>query len=124
MPIDIRALRYCEAVARHGSFTKAAKELRIAQPGLSMAVKKLEAELGVTLFARQAKKIVPSPETNLLLKRAERIFEEINLARQELQAAAELRIGEVRLGMPPMYGGHFFPPVIAEFHAAFPSVVI
>jgi LysR family cyn operon transcriptional activator len=120
MTIDVRDLRYCEAVARHGSFTKAAKELRIAQPSLSVAIKKLEDEL----FTRQAKAIVPSPEARLLLRRAERIFEEFSLARQELQAAAELRIGEVRLGMPPMYGQHFFPPVIAAFHEAFPSVVI
>lgn len=124
MPIDIRVLRYCEAVARHASFTKAAKELRIAQPALSMAIKKLEEELGVTLFHRLTRKVVPSPETRLLLRRAERIFEEINLVRQELQAAADLRVGEVRIGMPPMFGQHFVPPVIAEFHAAFPSVII
>ena len=124
MIIDIRVLRYCEAVARHGGFTRAAKELRIAQPALSVAIKKLESELGVTLFTRQAGKVIPSPEARLLLKRAERIFEELSLARQELSAAAELRVGEVRVGMPPMYGEYFFPPVIAEFHAAFPSVVI
>ena len=124
MTIDIRALRYCEAVARHGSFTRAARELRIPQPALSIAIRKLEDELGVVLFTREARRIVPSPEARLLLKHAERIFEEIGLARQELQAATELRIGEVRLGMPPMYGRHFFPPIIAEFHAAFPSVVI
>jgi LysR family cyn operon transcriptional activator len=127
MPIDIRVLRYCEAVARHASFTKAAKELRIAQPALSMAIKKLEDELGVSLFqrlTRQSRKVVPSPETRLLLRRAERIFEEINLVRQELQAAADLRVGEVRIGMPPMYGQHFVPPIIAEFNAAFPSVII
>ena len=124
MPIDVKILRYCEAVARHGSFTEAAKELRIAQPALSMAIRKLEGELGVTLFTRQARKIVPGPETHLLLKRAERIFEELALAKQELSAAAELRVGEVKIGMPPMYGGQFFPSVIAEFHRAFPSVVI
>jgi LysR family cyn operon transcriptional activator len=124
MPIDVRALRYCEAVARHGSFTKAARELRIAQPALSVAIKKLEEELGILLFTRQAKKIVPSPEAHLLLRRAARIFEEIALARQELQAAAELRVGEVKIGMPPMYGQLFFPRIIAEFNSAFPSVVI
>ena len=48
-------LRYCEAIARDGSFTKAAEELRIAQPALSIAIKKLETELGVVLFARKAR---------------------------------------------------------------------
>src|SRR3954452_3977940 len=102
MPIDVKILRYCEAVARHGSFTEAAKELRIAQPALSMAIRKLEGELGVTLFTRQARKIVPGPETHLLLKRAERIFEELALAQQEAFAAGELAVGEVKNRNAPM----------------------
>src|SRR4051812_39062367 len=120
MTIDVRVLRYCEAVARHGSFTEAAKELGVAQPALSIAIKKLEGELGVTLFTRQARKIIPNPEARLLLRRAERIFQELDLAKQELSAAAELRVGELKIGMPPMYGEAFFPRVIAEFHSAFP----
>ena len=124
MAIDLKALRYCEAVARHGSFTKAAKDLRIAQPALSIAIKKLETELGVVLFARQARHVVASPEAELLLRRAARIFDEVALARDEIQAAAELKIGEVKIGFPPMYGEIFLPKIFAEFHKEFPSVVI
>ena len=124
MAIDVRILRYCEAIARHGSFTKAARELRIAQPALSIAIKKLEDELGILLFTREARKVIASPEALLLLKRADRIFDELKLARHELQAAAELRVGEVKIGMPPMYGQVYFPRVIAAFHAAFPAIVI
>ena len=54
MAIDLKALRYCEAVARHGSFTKAAEDLRIAQPALSIAIKKLETELGVVQTLHKA----------------------------------------------------------------------
>jgi LysR family cyn operon transcriptional activator len=68
--MDLRSLRYCEAVARLGSFTKASSELRIAQPALSVAIKKLEEELGVTLFLRHARQVVATPEADLLLKRA------------------------------------------------------
>ena len=124
MPIDVRILRYCEAIARHGSFTKAARELRIAQPALSVAIKRLEEELGILLFTREARKVVASPEALLLLRRADRIFDELKLAHHELQAAAELRVGEVKIGMPPMYGQVYFPRLIAQFHAAFPAVVI
>ena len=122
--MDLKVLRYCEAVARHGSFTKAAEELRIAQPALSIAIKKLETELGVVLFARKARRVVASPEAELLLKRAARIFEEVTLAREEIQAASELKIGEVKVGFPPMYGQIFFPRIFAEFHRQFPSVVL
>jgi LysR family transcriptional regulator, cyn operon transcriptional activator len=124
LAIDVRILRYCEAIARLESFTKAAKELGVAQPALSIAVKKLEAELGVTLFERQARQVIATPEARLLLKRAARVFEELQLARQELQAAADLRIGELKVGMPPMYGLVYFPKIIAEFHSSFPSVTI
>jgi LysR family transcriptional regulator, cyn operon transcriptional activator len=122
--IDLKVLRYCEAVARHGSFTKAAEELRIAQPALSIAIKKLETELGVILFARKARHVVASPEAELLLQRAARIFDEVTLAREEIQAASELKIGEVKIGFPPMYGQVFFPRIFAEFHKQFPSVVL
>ena len=124
MSIDLKVLRYCEAVARHGSFTKAAEELRIAQPALSIAIKKLETELGVVLFARQARHVVASPEAELLLRRAARIFDEVTLAREEIQAAAELKVGEIKIGFPPMYGSVYFPKLFAEFHKAFPSVII
>ena len=124
MAIDLKALRYCEAVARRGSFTKAAEELRIAQPALSIAVRKLEAELGVVLFARQARNVVATPEAELLLRRAARIFDEVTLAKEEIQAAAELKVGEIKIGFPPMYGQVYFPTIFAEFHKQFPSVVI
>ena len=124
MAIDLKVLRYCEAVARHGSFTKAAEELRIAQPALSIAIKKLETELGVVLFARKARHVVASPEAELLLQRAVRIFDEVTLAREEIQAASELKIGEVKVGFPPMYGQIYFPKIFKEFHEQFPSVVI
>ena len=87
-------------------------------------IKKLEDELGILLFTREARKVVASPEALLLLRRADRIFDELKLARHELQAAAELRVGEVKIGMPPMYGQVYFPRLIAQFHAAFPAVVI
>jgi DNA-binding transcriptional LysR family regulator len=122
--IDLKILRYCEAVARHGSFTKAAEELRIAQPALSIAIKKLETELGVILFARKARHVVASPEAELLLQRANRIFDEVTLAREEIQAAAELKIGELKIGFPPMYGQIYFPDIFAAFHKQYPAVTI
>ena len=124
MAIDLKALRYCAAVARCGSFTKAAEELRIAQPALSIAIKKLESELGVVLFARQARHVVTTPEAELLLRRATRIFDEVSLAREEIQAAAELKVGEVKIGFPPMYGKVYFPKIFAEFNKEFPAVTI
>ena len=54
--MDFRSLGYFETVARLGSFTRAAAELHVAQPALSVAIKKLEGELGVPVFARQSRR--------------------------------------------------------------------
>ena len=120
--MDVRALRYSLAIARFGSFTRAAESLHVAQPALSVAIKKLEAELGVTLFVRKAHRVEPTAEGRILLARAERIFNEMDSAVHEISDAVELRSGVVRLGMPPMFGLEYFPSLIAQFHAAYPKI--
>ena len=120
--MDVRALRYSLAIARFGSFTRAAESLHVAQPALSVAIKKLEAELGVTLFVRKAHRVEPTIEGRILLARAERIFNEMDSAVHEIADAIELRTGVIRLGMPPMFGLEYFPGVIAQFHAAYPKI--
>jgi len=120
--MDVRALRYSLAIARFGSFTRAAESLHVAQPALSVAIKKLEVELGVTLFVRKAHRVEPTVEGRILLARAERIFNEMDSAVHEIADAIELRSGVIRLGMPPMFGLEYFPSVIAQFHAAYPKI--
>ena len=122
--MDVRALRYSLAIARFGSFTKAAESLHVAQPALSVAIRKLEGELGVTLFVRKAHRVEPTVEGKILLSRAERIFSEIDSAINEIADTVELRTGHVRLGMPPMFGLEYFPSVIAQFHAAYPRIAM
>src|SRR5258706_5459967 len=123
--MDLRTLRYCEAIARLGSMTRASEVQIIARPALSVAVKKLENELGVTLFTRQPNRgITPTPEGRMLLKRAERLFQEVDSARRELADANELRTGEVKIGMPPMYGLRIFPPLMAAFHQKYPEITM
>src|SRR5262245_26292445 len=107
--MDIRSLRHCMAIARLGSFTKAAEQLHVAQPALSVSVKKLEEELNVSLFVRSARKVVPTVEGAILLKRAERIFAELDSAKREIEDSVDLRAGVVNIGMPPMFGQQYFP---------------
>jgi DNA-binding transcriptional LysR family regulator len=123
--MDIRVLRYCEAVARLGNITRAAAELHVAQPALSVAIKKLEDELGVTLFTRTRNRPVTlTPEGELLMRRARRLIQELESARLEMADAVGLRTGEVRVGMPPMYGIEYFPSLMKSFHAAYPGISV
>jgi DNA-binding transcriptional LysR family regulator len=123
--MDLRTLRFCEATARLGSITRAAEELHVAQPAISVAIKKLEEELGVLLFARSRnRRVALTAEGAILLRRAQRVFDELDSAQRELADAAGLRAGEVTLGLPPMYGLECFPPLMAAFHAAHPGIVV
>ena len=73
--MDIKQISYFLAVAREKSFSKAAENLTVSQPTLSVAVKKLEEELGVKLFRRGQYRVVLTDEGMLLRRRAQEILE-------------------------------------------------
>jgi DNA-binding transcriptional LysR family regulator len=120
--MDLRVLRFAEAIGRLGSFTRAAEEISIAQPALSNAIAKLESELGVQLFFRMPRGAVPTPGGKLLLARAARIFEEVDSLRRELSDVSDLRAGHVTVGFPPMYGLHYFPELAMAFRKRYPGI--
>jgi DNA-binding transcriptional LysR family regulator len=122
--MDLKTLRYVEAIAQHGSFTKAAGALHVVQPVLSVAIKRLEQDLGVTLFSRESRRVMPTAEGRLLLAHASRIFQELDSLKRELRDTSELLAGDITVGLPPMFGMTFFPPTIAAFNAAYPGVTI
>jgi LysR family cyn operon transcriptional activator len=122
--MDLRVLRYVEAIGRLGSFTRAAEELHVAQPALSTAIAKLEREVGVPLFFRYPRGVAATPEGQILLARAARVFEEVDSARQEMRDASELRTGKIKVGFPPMYGLHYFPKLIMDFRTLHPGIAI
>ncbi|MFT3955814.1 MAG: LysR family transcriptional regulator [Piscinibacter sp.] len=122
--MDLRVLQFAEAIGRLGSFTRAAEEICIAQPALSTAIAKLEQELGVQLFFRMPRGATPTPEGQLLLARAARIFEEVDSLRRELSDVSELRSGHVTVGFPPMYGLHYFPELAMTFRERYPGIEI
>jgi len=120
--MDLRVLHFCEVIGRLGSFTRAAEEIHIAQPALSIAIAKLEEELGVTLFFRQPRGVTPTQEGHTLLVRAARIFEEVDSMRREIRDVADLRTGSVTVGFPPMYGLHYFPKLIMAYRNLYPGI--
>lgn len=72
--METRHLRHFVAVAQQGSFTQAAQLLHIAQPALSISIKKFEQQLGVTLLKRDERKVSLTHEGEVLLEHALRIF--------------------------------------------------
>lgn len=95
--MDLRQITYVEAVARNANFTRAAAELHVAQPALSVAVRRLEAELGVRLFERTSRRVSLTSAGTAFLERAARVSREVDALADEMREYAGGARGRLRL---------------------------
>jgi len=100
--MEIRHLRYFVAVAETLSFTVAARQLGMAQPPLSVQIKRLEEEIGARLFDRSNRKTTLTPAGRHLLKRAREIIQLSEQARTEIEDATAGRTGTLEIGVTPL----------------------
>lgn len=124
---DIRAvlaprLAYFEAVARHEHVTRAAHELGVPQSTLSRAMVRLEADLGVALFARKGRTVSLTPAGRTFLTSAERALAEVEKAADAVRADADLTTGRVSFGFLHTMGSETVPALIRGFRADHPKV--
>src|SRR5262249_11036438 len=99
--VDLDQLREFAAIAESGSFSKAARRLRIAQPPLSRHIRRLEQELGVKLFVRTATGVEITPEGSLLLAQARVVLDDTS-ALLELASRTKLGLAStIRVAMAP-----------------------
>jgi LysR family nitrogen assimilation transcriptional regulator len=122
--MDLRELRNFMRVARAGSVSRAAEELRLAQPALSRQIRKLEHELGVTLFARHGRGVRLTAAGSLLLERAEAITHLVHQTSQEIRDDRAALGGRVTVGVPPAAGRLIVPPFVAQFQKAWPKIAL
>lgn len=120
--MDLRQLRFFVEIIRQSSFTRAAEKMHVAQPAVSMAIRKLEEELELTLINRQDRRVSPTAEGEVFLRHAERILENCAAAQSEMAEVRGLARGEVRIGIPPMMSSYYFPRLISEFCRRYPAL--
>lgn len=120
--MDLRQLRVFVEVVRQQSFTQAAEQLCIAQPAVSITIRKLEEELGLTLLNRQERRVSLTAEGESLLRHAERILDNLAAAETEMAELRGLTHGEVRIGIPPMMSSYYFPLIIRDFRDRYPNL--
>ncbi|MBV8551121.1 MAG: LysR family transcriptional regulator [Acidobacteriaceae bacterium] len=113
--MEIHQLRYFCAVARNGTFTRAAEAERVAQPSLSQQILKLEAELGAKLFDRLSRSARLTEFGRAFLPKAERILRELSEAKTEILEMSGKDKGEVAIGAIPTVAPYFLPPVLITF---------
>jgi DNA-binding transcriptional LysR family regulator len=122
--MELRQLRYAEAVARHRHFTRAAEELHIAQSALSYQIRKLEAELGVELFERTSRNVVPTDAGNAVAARARRVLSEVGDIRGEIEELRGLVRGRIAIGAMLPAGDLDIPDLLARFSEAHPGIEV
>lgn len=122
--MELHQLAYLQAVVRTGSVTRAAEAVSVSQPSVSKQIRLLEREVGVPLFHRAGRRIVPTEAALLLAACAERVFDEIGTTVDALaQLAASLR-GTLRLCATETVTDYLLPPALAEVRRRHPGVQI
>jgi len=122
--VDLRHLAALEAVARTGSFGRAARELGYTQSAISQQVAQLERIVGQRLFHRPGgpRPVEPTEAGLLLLRHADAIVAQLDAARADMAALAEGEAGTLRVGIYQSVGARLLPALVRRFRAQWPRV--
>ena len=120
--MTLTELRYITAVARERHFGRAAEACFVSQPTLSVAVRKLEDELGVSLFERNASEVSITPAGEKIVEQALRVLEEAERIRHIAEAGKDQLTGPLRLGAINTIGPYLFPDLIPNLHGLAPQM--
>jgi LysR family hydrogen peroxide-inducible transcriptional activator len=120
--MTLTELRYIVAVARERHFGRAAETCFVSQPTLSVAVKKLEEELGLQLFERGAGEVSVTPSGQKIVAQAQRVLEEAARIKELAAAGRDPLAGPLRLGAIYTIGPYLLPKLIPILRRAAPQM--
>lgn len=120
--MNLRDLHYLIAVADLRSFGQAAERCFISQPTLSTQIKKLEDELGIQIFERTNKKVLPTELGEQIIASARRILKEQANIKELAATAQDPLSGNLRLGAFPTLASYLFPPLVPLIKQALPRI--
>jgi len=121
--ITLRQLRLFSAVARHLSFRKAADELHLTPPAISMQIKELEEQVGLPLFDRSGRSVTLTVTGEYLLTYARRILATLKDAEDAVARFRGLQTGRLTIGMVST-AKYFVPRLMARFRAEHPGIEV
>src|SRR5512146_1006441 len=119
----LRQLKVFEAVARHLSYSRAAEELHLTQPAVSIQVKQLEAHAGLPLFEQLGRKIYLTAAGREMLQHSRAIIQQFHGAEEALAALKGVRGGRLNIAVISA-GDYFFPRLLAEFCGRHEGVMV
>jgi DNA-binding transcriptional LysR family regulator len=120
--IDLDSLEIFRAVVQEGGVIRAAAKLNRVQSNVTTRIKQLEERLGKRLFRKQGRSLALSPEGELLLSYAQRLFRIADEAEHELKSGKPM--GTFRIGSLESTAGSRLAPLLSKFHRLYPGVVV
>ena len=121
--VTLRQLKVFEAVARHLSFSRAAAELHLTQPAVSMQVKSLEDQAGLALFEQIGKRVFLTEAGEELHRRSHAIARELAEGQEALDAMRGVSQGRLSIALVST-AKYFAPPLLGRFLKAHPGVTL
>ena len=122
MNFTLRQLQVLTAVARHGSFTRAAQDLGMTQSAVSTSVRHLEAELGLPLFDRDTRNVRATETGRDLAARVGGLLDDLDNVLENARSTALRRRGRVRIAAVPTAVTRLLPPCCAECRGRYPEI--
>lgn len=122
MAVELRQLKYFLAVAEELNFARAAERLHMTQPPLTVAIRKLEEELGVRLFERTTRRVQLTDAGERFRERSEGIMADVQAAKQDAADASDGRVGRLSVGFVSSASYALLPHGVRQFRADNPRV--
>ncbi|MBZ9558602.1 MULTISPECIES: hydrogen peroxide-inducible genes activator [Modicisalibacter] len=120
--MTLTELRYIVTLAQERHFGRAAERCFVSQPTLSVAVKKLEEELGVALFERSKSTVQVTPLGEKVIEQAQRVLEQASLIRELANEGKDQLSSPIRIGAIYTIGPYLFPYLIPELSRSAPQM--
>ncbi|HSC76164.1 MAG TPA: LysR substrate-binding domain-containing protein [Pseudomonadales bacterium] len=120
--MNLRDLQYLIAVADLRNFSQAASQCCVSQPTLSNQIRKLEETLGVVVFERNNKRVMPTETGEQIIALARRVLHEVDAMHDVAQSAQDPLAGKFRLGAFPTLSTYIFPSLVPKITAALPQL--
>ncbi|MBW6493723.1 MAG: LysR family transcriptional regulator [Burkholderiaceae bacterium] len=120
--MTLTELKYVVAVARERHFGRAAEACFVSQPTLSVGIKKLENELGVTIFERGSGEIAVTPVGERIVEQAQSVLEQADAIHATAQGGANPLRGPLRLGVIPTIGLYLLPYLVPQIISSTPGM--